>query len=117
LRVQIPLCTRLNGLLYFEDMAKLSREDVLKLARLAKLELSEDEVEQFTREISEILGYVEQLQRVDVKGLEPTNQVTGLKNVMRPDEIKDYGTTPVGLMKNAPAVEKGQFRVKRIFGE
>lgn len=84
------------------------------MAQLAKLELTEDEVEQFTREISSILGYVEQLQAVDVKGLEPTNQVTGLQNVMRPDEVKDYGATPAELLKNAPAAEKNQFRVKRV---
>ena len=114
---QITLCTTLLLLLYLNLMADLSRDDVLKLAKLAKLELSEDELEQFTREISEILGYVEQLQEVDVKNLEPTNQVTGLKNVMRRDEVKDYGPTPSELLKNAPSIEKGQFKVKRIFGD
>lgn len=97
-------------------MAQLSREEVLKLAQLAKLELSEDELEQFSREISEILGYVEQLQRVNIAGLEPTYQVTGLKNVTRPDEVKDYGVTPKELLKNAPALQQNQFKVKRIFG-
>jgi aspartyl-tRNA(Asn)/glutamyl-tRNA(Gln) amidotransferase subunit C len=95
-------------------MADLKRDDILKLARLARLHLSDEEVEQFRSEISSILGYVEQLQKVDTKGLEPTYQVTGLKNVMRPDEVKDYGATPQELLKNAPATEKGHFKVKRI---
>lgn len=93
---------------------KLSRDDVLKLARLAKLELSDEEVELFAAEISSILGYVEQLQGVDVKGLEPTFQVTGLKNVTRKDEVKNYGANPKELLKNVPAVENGQIKVKRV---
>jgi aspartyl-tRNA(Asn)/glutamyl-tRNA(Gln) amidotransferase subunit C len=55
------MCLPYNG----SKMAKLSREDVLKLARLARLHLSEQEVEKFQEEISTILGYVEQLQNVD----------------------------------------------------
>jgi aspartyl-tRNA(Asn)/glutamyl-tRNA(Gln) amidotransferase subunit C len=60
------------------------------------------------------LGYVEQLGGVDVTGLEPTNQVTGLTNVMRPDEVIDYGYTPDKLLQNVPAVEKNQLKVKRM---
>ncbi len=96
------------------QMAELTTKDILKLARLARLQLTDQEVEQFRGEISAILGYVEQLQKVDTKGLEPTYQVTGLKNVTRPDEIKDYGATTEELLKNAPATEEGHFKVKRI---
>ena len=84
------------------------------MARLAKLELTDKEVDQFQKEMGEILGYVEQLQKVDVSDLEPTYQVTGLKNVTRADEVKDYGVTPKELLKNAPAVEDGQIKVKRV---
>jgi aspartyl-tRNA(Asn)/glutamyl-tRNA(Gln) amidotransferase subunit C len=95
-------------------MANLTKEDVLKLARLARLHLSDAEVSKFQEEISAILGYVEQLQNVDVSKLEPTAQVTGLTNVTRPDEEKDYGTTPEDLLKNAPATEDGHIRVRRM---
>jgi len=95
-------------------MAKLTREDVLNLARLAKLSLSEKEVSSFTKEISEILGYVEQLQSVDISGLEPTYQVTGLHNVLRKDKVIAYGATPEQLLQNAPAVQDGQIKVKRV---
>ena|SRR3989344_4582076 len=95
-------------------MAKLSREDVLKLARLSRLHLSESEVEQFATEISAILGYVEQLQKVELDNIKPTNQVTGLTNVMRADEVKDYGATPEELLKNAPATSGGHIKVKRM---
>lgn len=95
-------------------MAKLSREDVLKLARLSRLHLSDEEIDQFTDEISAILGYVEQLQNVNLKDIKPTNQVTGLTNVMRPDEVKDYGATPKELLKNAPSTEGSHIKVKRM---
>lgn len=95
---------------------KLSPDDILKLARLSRLHLTPDEVEQFESEISAILEYVQQLQKVDVTGLEPTNQVTGLKDVMRPDQPIDYGTTPAQLLQNAPATEQGHFKVKRMLG-
>ncbi len=97
-------------------MAKLSREDVLKLARLARLHLSDEEVEQFGDEIGAILQYVEQLNEIDLSGLEPTNQVTGLTNVMRTDEIVEYGVSPEDLLKNAPATEAGHIKVKRMLG-
>lgn len=95
-------------------MSKLSRDDVLKLARLSRLKLSDQEIEKFRSELSEILSYVEQLEKVDAGGLEPTYQVTGLKNVMRSDEIKKYQAEPQDLLKNAPALEQNQFKVRRV---
>ena len=97
-------------------MAKLTREDVFKLARLARLELSEAEIEEFAGELSNILDYVEQLQGVDVKGLKPTNQVTGLTNVMRADAEHDYGYAPLDLLKNVPQVKDNQIVAKRMIG-
>ena len=95
-------------------MSKLSREDVLKLAVLSKLRLSDEEIENLRTELSEILNYVEQLDDVDTTGLEPTYQVTGLTNVTRPDEIRDYGYKAEDLLKNAPAIQDSQFKVKRV---
>lgn len=92
----------------------MTKDDVLKLARLARLHLNDEEVAKFTDEIGSILGYVEQLQAVDLDGVEPTYQVTGLKNVMRKDEVRDYGVTPDELLKNAPATEDGHIKVRRI---
>jgi aspartyl-tRNA(Asn)/glutamyl-tRNA(Gln) amidotransferase subunit C len=97
-------------------MAKLSRDDVLKLAQLARLDLSDEEVEEFSRELSEILQYVEQLGSVDVSGLKPTQQVTGLTNVMREDEIKDYGYKPEDLLRNVPEVKDDMIKAKRMVG-
>jgi aspartyl-tRNA(Asn)/glutamyl-tRNA(Gln) amidotransferase subunit C len=97
-------------------MADLTREDVFKLARLARLTITDEEAEKYRSELSEILKYVEQLQNADVEGLEPTSQVTGLKNVMAEDEVVDYGVTPDDLLKIAPATEGRHVKVKRMIG-
>lgn len=97
-------------------MSKLTRDDVLKLAQLARLELTDAEVEEYSTELTEILQYVEQLSNVDVKGLKPTNQVTGLMNVTREDEVKDYGYESKDLLKNLPDSKDGQIKVKRMIG-
>lgn len=97
-------------------MAKLTRDDVFHLAQLARISLSDDEADEFSEELSAILQYVEQLSSVDVAELKPTNQVTGLTNVMRDDEVKEYGYTPADLIKNVPHVQDNQIKVKRMIG-
>jgi len=97
-------------------MADLTREDVLKLAQLARLQLTDDEVAEFQKELGEILQYVEQLNDVDVSGLEPTSQVTGLTNVTRDDEEIDYGYKALDLLKNVPVVQDNMLKVKRMIG-
>lgn len=69
-------------------MAQLSPEDVRHIAKLARLNLSEAEVEQFSGQLTNILDYVDQLQAVKTEGVKPTEQVTGLTNALRPDEIR-----------------------------
>lgn len=96
------------------NMSKLTRDDVIKLASLSKLKLSDKEIEQFRTELSEILTYVEVLDGVDTKGLAPTYQVTGLNNVTRTDESRAYQAKPADLLKLAPAVKDNQFKVKRV---
>jgi aspartyl-tRNA(Asn)/glutamyl-tRNA(Gln) amidotransferase subunit C len=95
-------------------MTKLSRDDVFKLARLARLDLTEEEAELYRTQLHAILEYVDQLKNVDVEGLEPTVQVGGLKNVMRKDEVVDYGISPEDLLRLAPKSQDGQIKVKRM---
>jgi aspartyl-tRNA(Asn)/glutamyl-tRNA(Gln) amidotransferase subunit C len=97
-------------------MSKLTREDILKLARLARLDVSEEELEEYSNELSTILAYVEQLNNVDIDGLEPTLQITGLTNVTRKDEIKNYGYEAATLRENLPAEEDDQIKVHRMVG-
>lgn len=97
-------------------MTTLTREDVLKLARLSRLDLSEAEVDEYLKELTAVLQYVEQLQDVDVDGLQPTTQVTGLTNVMREDTVRDYGVSRDDLLRLAPKTDDGQLKVKRMIG-
>jgi aspartyl-tRNA(Asn)/glutamyl-tRNA(Gln) amidotransferase subunit C len=97
-------------------MADLTRDDVLKLARLARLTVTDEEVEKYRTELSEILQYVEQLTAVDVTGLQPTTQVTGLTNVTRDDIVDDYGATPDDLLRGVPTKQDRHIKVKRMIG-
>jgi aspartyl-tRNA(Asn)/glutamyl-tRNA(Gln) amidotransferase subunit C len=91
-------------------MSKLTRDDVLKLAQLSRLKLTDEEIERFRDELSSILEYVEKLNAVDVSGLEPTYQVTGLKNVMRKDESIDYGYKTEQLRKLPKKFDQANLR-------
>jgi len=95
-------------------MTKITTDDVLYVARLSKIALSEDEAAKFTKELDAILGYVQQLDAVDTTGLQPTYQVTGLVNATRPDEIIDYGVGRDDLLKNAPRTQGGYIEVPKV---
>lgn len=98
---------------------KLSRDDILKLAKLSRLKLSDTEIEKFQKELSSILEYVKQLDSVDVSGIMPTYQVTGLtsqhSNATREDKVTEQ-VSQEELFKNLPATEKGHIKVKRMIG-
>jgi aspartyl-tRNA(Asn)/glutamyl-tRNA(Gln) amidotransferase subunit C len=95
-------------------MVRITRQDVLKLADLSKIKLSREEVDKFVGELGAIVEYVHQIDSADVSGLEPTDQVTGLTNVMRQDKPADYRAKPDELLSNAPAREDRYIKVKRI---
>lgn len=96
------------------NMSKITVEEVLKLARLSHLHLSEEEAKKYAQEIEKILAYIEQLQAIDTEGLEPTSQVTGLVNVSRPDEVGDYGLTPEELIAGTPSSHDRYIKVDRV---
>ncbi len=95
-------------------MAKITEDEVLVLAKLSRLQFTDDEFRDIAKEIEAILGYVAQLHSVDLKDYKPTYQVTGLKNVMRADEPFDYSVSPKELLKNAPATQDGYIKVRRV---
>lgn len=95
-------------------MAKLSRDDIFKLANLARIKLTDSEADSFAEEITKILDYVEQLETVEVDDLKPTHQVTGLTNVWREDETIDYGYSPDELLKNVPKLKDRYIQVGRM---
>ena len=70
-------------------MSKLSEKDILHVAKLAKLTLSGEEIARYQKQLSEVVGYVQELNEVDTQGVIPTSQTTGLEDVLREDEIKN----------------------------
>jgi len=91
----------------------LSREEVLHVAKLARLSLKEEEVDLFTRQLNDILAYVAKLQEVDTKGIPPMTHAVPVYNVFREDEVVASVPRDEGLA-NAPAREEGAFVVPRI---
>lgn len=95
-------------------MTQISRDDVLHLAQLSSLELDEAEIEGLRTDISNILGYVEQLGKLDTNNVEPTYQVTDLENVWRDDKIIDYGITREELLALTPETADHQIKVPKV---
>jgi len=95
-------------------MTQISRDDVLHLAQLSSLELDDSEIEGLKIDISNILGYVEQLSKLDTSGIEPTYQVTDLESVWRDDTIIDYGITREELLSLAPETANNQVKVPKV---
>ena len=93
----------------------LTKEEVIKVAKLARIALTDAEVEKFQKELSTVLDYVEELKQVDVSGLEEVSQVTGLVNVQREDKavIIDEEMRQA-IFKNAPEMKDGYYKVKAI---
>jgi len=95
-------------------MAKLTTDEVKHLAKLSKIALTGEEVDKFQKELESILAHVEQLQSIDTDGVEPTYQVTGLKNVTRLDEIKNYNVSREELLRNAPDQQDYMIKVPKV---
>lgn len=90
-------------------------KDVEHVAKLARLELTEEEKELYTKQLGDVLQYVNQMNEVDTSNIEPMTQVVDFVNVMREDKVA-YEQTKEELMKNAPDQENGFFKVPKIGG-
>jgi aspartyl-tRNA(Asn)/glutamyl-tRNA(Gln) amidotransferase subunit C len=91
----------------------LSHEEVLHVAELARLSLGPEEVELFTRQLNDILAYVEKLQELDTTGVAPLAHVVPVFNAFREDEVKE-GLPREEALGNAPAREEEHFLVPRV---
>ena len=91
----------------------ITTKDVEHVAKLARLELTEEEKEKYTYQLSDVLKHVEQMNEVDTTNVEPMNHPIDFVNVMREDKII-YENTREELMSNAPDVEGEFFKVPKI---
>ena len=91
----------------------ISREEVLHIAKLAKLSLSEEEVELFQEQLGKILEYFRKLEEVDTEGVEPLKHVIATENVFREDEPRG-SIPPEEALKNAPKRRDDYFEVPKV---
>ena len=98
---------------YTKRMSKIGTTEITRIARLAHIELTPEETAAMSAELGQIVSFVEQLQAVDVEGVEPTDQVTGLIGVWREDEVRP-SMPREQLLANAPAQKDGYIVVKRV---
>jgi len=97
-------------------VSSLTKQDVQRIAELARLALTEAELDLFTRQLGDILTYVEQIRALDTSGVAPTSQVLN-RPVERDDETQPT-LSRADLLRNAPdaALEAGLFKVPRVIG-
>jgi aspartyl-tRNA(Asn)/glutamyl-tRNA(Gln) amidotransferase subunit C len=92
---------------------RLSREEVLHISALAKVGVTEEDVEKFREQLSNILEHFEVLQKLDTTGVPPTAQAIALQNVIMCDEVRP-SMTPEQVLANAPQREQDFFKVKIV---
>jgi aspartyl-tRNA(Asn)/glutamyl-tRNA(Gln) amidotransferase subunit C len=97
-------------------MAKITRDDVEHVARLAHLDLTADEVATFTDQLAAVLDHAADVEALDVADVPPTAHPLPLANVLRADEEQPCLTTEA-VLAGAPVVEQNRFRVPPVLGE
>jgi aspartyl-tRNA(Asn)/glutamyl-tRNA(Gln) amidotransferase subunit C len=95
---------------------RLTREEVAHVAHLARLEVTEAELDMFTGQLADILGHAADIEALDVSGVEALAHPLKLRNVLRPDEVVPCLDRDE-VLSQAPAAEEGRFRVPQILGE
>lgn len=94
-------------------MADITREEVMHIAKLAMLNLSEDEIKGYTKDMQDILGYAEMINNLETADIDETIGATEQKNVFRKDEIVEFKARE-NLLKNAPSQDEGMFRIPKV---
>lgn len=95
-------------------MSNITTESVRQLAILSALDLDDSELSLLTKDIDNILSYVEELGELDTEGVEPTYQVTSLNNVFREDVVEDSPVSRQQLLDLAPEQKSGQIKVPKV---
>ncbi|MFH2047263.1 MAG: Asp-tRNA(Asn)/Glu-tRNA(Gln) amidotransferase subunit GatC [Pseudomonadota bacterium] len=94
---------------------KITREDIIHVANLARLDMDEESIQKFVVQIDDILKYIETLNYMNTEGVPPTSHAINLTNAFRDDEIKQSIKRDT-LLENAPEKENGNFLVPKVVG-
>lgn len=93
----------------------LTREEILHIATLARIGLTEKDVEKYQHDLSSILDYFKKLEEVDVENVDPIGHITGMQNSFRFDKNEEFGSLGrEAIMKNAPETKDGYIKVKSV---
>jgi aspartyl-tRNA(Asn)/glutamyl-tRNA(Gln) amidotransferase subunit C len=103
-----------NGQRTLKDM-KITKDEVLYVAHLARLDLDAESIEKFAGQIDEILGYIEKLNQLDTQNIKPTSHAIFLTNAFREDQEREHIERELALA-NAPEKEDGSFVVPKVVG-
>jgi aspartyl-tRNA(Asn)/glutamyl-tRNA(Gln) amidotransferase subunit C len=95
-------------------MKKITKEEIIRVAELARIDMPETEAVATADEVSSILSFVDILQSVDTEGVKPTSQVTSLSDVWREDLVVSCDVPQAELLANAPMLEAGYVKVKKV---
>ena len=94
-------------------MADITRDEVIHIAKLSMLNLSENEIEGYTKDMQNILGYAEMINALETADIDETIGATEQKNVFRKDEIVEFKSRE-DLLQNAPSQDEGMFRIPKV---
>ena len=94
-------------------MADITKNEITHIAKLAMLNLSDTEIESYTKDMQEILAYAEMINNLDTSGIDETIGITEQKNKFRKDEIIEFQTRE-DLLQNAPSQDEGMFRIPKV---
>lgn len=94
----------------------INKDQAQKIASLARIEITNEEAEKYSKELSDILGFVEKLNEIDTKDIEPIAHITGASNVVREDKIIEYSEeTKDRIINNFPEKKDRFDKVKAVF--
>ena len=90
-----------------------SRDDIIHIAKLSRLEFTDEELEKYTKDLDNIVNFANTLSEIDVTGVKPTNHILDIKNVFRKDEVKPSYDRDL-ILKNAPTKAGGCVSVPKV---
>lgn len=92
---------------------KVSKEEIIHMAKLASLNLSEAEIEKYTNDMQDILSFANTIENVNTEGIDESVAATENYNVFRKDEVKEFGNREL-LLQNAPSSDNGMFHLPKV---
>jgi len=92
---------------------EISKEEILHIAKLASLKIKEEEIEEYRKNLQDILNFAKTINSIDTEKIEETNGISSNVNVLREDEVHEFKDTD-SLMQNAPEKTNNMFKIPKV---